>query len=122
MKFVGFFGVSEKRLKGRKNRKIFSYVSFFRVVSELSEKEKNLRNQLPLRKSACREAAIIRILVQRLAKFQTCRFALRLSLYVGTVALQRDFFISPKGTPARQPTKVFAMPSAFKFQIVPVFP
>ena len=99
MKFVGFFGVSEKRLKGRKTRKIFSYVSFFRVVSELSEKEKNLRNPLPLRKSACREAAIIRILVQRFAKFQICRFALRLSLYVGTVALQRDFFLFPQRGP-----------------------
>ena len=105
MKFVGFFGVSEKRLKGRKTRKIFSYVSFFRVVSELSEKEKNLRNPLPLRKSACREAAIIRILVQRLAKFQICRFALRLSLYVGTVALQRDFFYFPKGDPGTTANK-----------------
>ena len=30
----------------------------------------------------------------------------------------RAFLISPKGTPARQSTKVFAMPSAFKSQII----
>ncbi len=101
MKFVGFFGVSEKRLKGRKTRKIFSYVSFFRVVSELSEKEKNLRNLLHLRKSACREAAITRILVQRLAKFQISNLPLRSQTFLVCWhrCLATRFFLFPKGDP-----------------------